>query len=313
MTHTVAESCVNCKYIDCVEVCPVDAFREGQNCLVIDPKECIDCTLCVAQCPVNAIFMDSDLPPQCPNSALDLLGIQVEVTRVGAFKGAVEPYMLPAMSDHLRAHYEAMLRSMNDDVVRCIATGRKLSPDKVREMQAQRLFTAKEAKQNGLIDELVQWSGVERAIAKVRGDEQFELASAEPKKQKQSRDLMTLISSLLRQKKDEEIEDPQLVVLHLSGSIVDGDKPAPGSMVSGVAAKKIDELADNELVKGVVVRINSPGGSATASEAIRLALQRLAVKKPVVFSMGDLAASGGYWITTIGRPLLAEVGTITGS
>jgi hypothetical protein len=64
--------------------------------------------------------------------ALDLLGVQVEVTRVGAFKGAVEPYMLPAMSDHLRAHYEAMLRSMNDDVVRAIATGRRLLPDAVR-------------------------------------------------------------------------------------------------------------------------------------------------------------------------------------
>lgn len=62
MTHVVAEPCVNCKYTDCVEVCPVDAFREGENCLVIEPRVCIDCTLCVAQCPVGAIFMDSDLP-----------------------------------------------------------------------------------------------------------------------------------------------------------------------------------------------------------------------------------------------------------
>lgn len=62
MTHVVAEPCVNCKYTDCVEVCPVDAFREGQNCLVIDPRDCIDCTLCVSQCPVGAIFVDSDLP-----------------------------------------------------------------------------------------------------------------------------------------------------------------------------------------------------------------------------------------------------------
>lgn len=62
MTHVVAEPCVLCKHTDCVEVCPVDAFREGENCLVIDPFDCIDCTLCVPQCPVNAIFMDSDLP-----------------------------------------------------------------------------------------------------------------------------------------------------------------------------------------------------------------------------------------------------------
>jgi ferredoxin len=62
MTHVVAEPCVLCKYTDCVAVCPVDAFREGENCLVIDPRECIDCTLCVATCPVHAIFIDRDLP-----------------------------------------------------------------------------------------------------------------------------------------------------------------------------------------------------------------------------------------------------------
>ncbi|MBL8727428.1 MAG: signal peptide peptidase SppA [Planctomycetes bacterium] len=245
--------------------------------------------------------------------ALDLLGIQVEVTRVGAFKGAVEPYMLPTMSDHLRAHYEAMLRSINDDVVRRIASGRRLSAATVRELQAQRLFTAKEALGKGLVDQLVPWSGAERAIALLRGDEQFELTDAGPKKKRQSRDLMAILGSLLRQNKEEEIEDPQLVVMHLSGQIVDGDKPVPGNMVSGPAVTKLDELAANDLVKGVVVRINSPGGSATASEAIRTALQRLAAKKPVVFSMGELAASGGYWITTIGQPILAEVSTITGS
>jgi|SRR5690606_10871740 len=62
MTHVVAEPCVLCKHADCVEVCPVDAFREGENCLVIDPDSCIDCTLCVPACPVDAIFIDSDLP-----------------------------------------------------------------------------------------------------------------------------------------------------------------------------------------------------------------------------------------------------------
>lgn len=64
MTHVVAEPCVNCKHTDCVEVCPVDAFREGENCLVIDPDVCIDCTLCVPQCPVDAIFIEGDLPSQ---------------------------------------------------------------------------------------------------------------------------------------------------------------------------------------------------------------------------------------------------------
>ena len=62
MTHVVTESCIRCKYTDCVDVCPVDCFREGPNMLVIDPDECIDCTLCVPECPVEAIFAEDDVP-----------------------------------------------------------------------------------------------------------------------------------------------------------------------------------------------------------------------------------------------------------
>ena len=62
MTYVVTEACIKCKYTDCVDVCPVDCFREGPNMLVIDPDECIDCTLCVPECPVEAIFAEDDVP-----------------------------------------------------------------------------------------------------------------------------------------------------------------------------------------------------------------------------------------------------------
>ncbi len=62
MTHVVTEACIRCKYTDCVDVCPVDCFKEGPNFLVIDPDECIDCAVCVAECPVNAIFAEEDVP-----------------------------------------------------------------------------------------------------------------------------------------------------------------------------------------------------------------------------------------------------------
>jgi len=64
MTYVVTESCIKCKYTDCVDVCPVDCFHEGPNMLVIDPEECIDCTLCVAECPVEAIFAEDDVPAE---------------------------------------------------------------------------------------------------------------------------------------------------------------------------------------------------------------------------------------------------------
>jgi len=62
MTYVVTENCIQCKYTDCVDVCPVDCFVEGPNFLAIDPEECIDCTLCVAECPVEAIFAEDDVP-----------------------------------------------------------------------------------------------------------------------------------------------------------------------------------------------------------------------------------------------------------
>jgi ferredoxin len=62
MTYVVTEACIRCKYTDCVDVCPVDCFHEGPNFLVIDPDECIDCTLCVAECPVEAIYAEDDVP-----------------------------------------------------------------------------------------------------------------------------------------------------------------------------------------------------------------------------------------------------------
>ncbi len=72
MTYVVTETCIKCKYTDCVDVCPVDCFREGPNMLVIDPDECIDCTLCVAECPVEAIYAEDDVPPdQRPFIALN--------------------------------------------------------------------------------------------------------------------------------------------------------------------------------------------------------------------------------------------------
>jgi ferredoxin len=75
MTFVVTESCIRCKYTDCVDVCPVDAFREGANFLVIDPDDCIDCAVCVPECPVNAIYADEDVPA----NQQDLIGLNAEL------------------------------------------------------------------------------------------------------------------------------------------------------------------------------------------------------------------------------------------
>jgi len=77
MTYVVTENCIRCKYTDCVDVCPVDCFHEGPNFLVIDPEECIDCTLCVAECPAEAIFAEDDVP----DDQRDFIQLNAELAR----------------------------------------------------------------------------------------------------------------------------------------------------------------------------------------------------------------------------------------
>ena len=77
MTHVVTESCIRCRYTDCVDVCPVDCFREGPNFLAIDPDECIDCAVCVAECPVNAIYAEEDVPAD----QQDFIKLNVDLAR----------------------------------------------------------------------------------------------------------------------------------------------------------------------------------------------------------------------------------------
>ncbi|MDI9336193.1 MAG: ferredoxin family protein [Gammaproteobacteria bacterium] len=79
MTHVVSESCIQCKYTDCVDVCPVDCFHEGPNFLVINPDECIDCAVCIPECPVNAIYAEDDLP----EGQEKMLAINAELVELG--------------------------------------------------------------------------------------------------------------------------------------------------------------------------------------------------------------------------------------
>ncbi|GIK86642.1 MAG: ferredoxin family protein [Burkholderiales bacterium] len=93
MTYVVTEACIRCKYTDCVDVCPTDAFREGPNFLVIDPDECIDCTLCVPECPVEAIYAEDDVPA----AQRDFVALNAELAM--RWKPIVERKVAPADAD----------------------------------------------------------------------------------------------------------------------------------------------------------------------------------------------------------------------
>ncbi len=266
-----------------------------------------------------ADFGGVDMPSKTMQSyfyrdAMDLLGLKASVVRAGNFKGAVEPYVNSAMSQHLRQHYLDMLTSLNDAQVSMIARGRGLTTEKVRDLQKQRVFLPADALAAGLVDELAPFGSMKTTINRWIGDDtNWVEAAAKPKKEMSFFELMGKVMSGGGADKAQRVAETSIAVMHLSGAIEDGKKESSGSIVSGPTVKAIQEIARDDKIKGVVVRINSPGGSATASEAIRQALVALEKKKPTVVSMGDVAASGGYWVACLGVPVYAERGTLTGS
>ena len=247
--------------------------------------------------------------------AMDLLGVKASVVRAGNFKGAVEPYLNSVMSDHLRDHYLDMLATMNDAEVSMIARGRGLTTEQVRDLQKQRVLLPKEALAAGMVDELAPTGTLKTTMARWAGAEGEVDWIEKGRTARKEMSVFELMSKMMSGSSgnSSRIRKPSIAVMHLSGTIVDGTKTSAGSIVSGPTVKAIRELIDDEKVGGVVVRVNSPGGSATASEAIRQALLELKAKKPVVVSMGEMAASGGYWVSCLGVPVYAERGTITGS
>jgi protease-4 len=200
---------------------------------------------------------------------------------------------------------------MNDALVGQVARGRRLDPARIRGLQGERLFTPKTALEAGLVDRVAA-SGTRREVLHELLGTAVEWIEPQPKPPKPP-SLFELMSGILGGAPERKGQSPAIGLLHLDGQIIDGAQEMPGMIVSGPTVKTIEALATDSRIRGVVVRINSPGGSATASEAIRRALESLAGEKPVVISMGSLAASGGYWITCIGRPIYAEPGTLTGS
>ncbi len=95
MTHVVTEACIKCKYTDCVDVCPVDCFREGPNMLVIDPDECIDCAVCIPECPVNAIYAEEDVPAD----QMNFIKLNVELSTQAGWKSITKRKAAPTDAD----------------------------------------------------------------------------------------------------------------------------------------------------------------------------------------------------------------------
>lgn len=241
--------------------------------------------------------------PMFYKGLLEKVGIEMQIFKVGTFKSAVEPFMLDKMSDANREQVASYIGDMWSTITTEISGSRNISVEKLNQY-TDSLVLFKDAKytvQDGLADTLMYETGVKEylktLLIDVKDVKDVRLASV--------KDITTV--PYVNENKSKDI----IAVLYAEGSITDGS--GTDGITSKRYVKEIEKLKDNDKVKAVVFRVNSPGGSAYASEQIWKAISDLKDKKPVVVSMGDYAASGGYYISCNASKIIAQPNTLTGS
>lgn len=234
--------------------------------------------------------------------ALDKLGIEPQVFRHGTFKSAVEPYILNRMSPENRTQMETIANSIWGTMVEDIAEERNLSIDSLN-MFATDLsaMMAEDALANRMVDGLKYEDEVEDILR-----EKLELDADE------DITFVTLGEYIAANPYTPTYSDNKIEVIYAEGQIVQGASEQ-GTLGSTTLADQLAEARLDEEVKAVVLRVNSPGGSALASEVIWREMELLRQQKPVIVSMGDYAASGGYYISAPADAIIANATTLTGS
>jgi len=264
----------------------------GASHLYLDPMGAVDMTGLVAE-------------PMFYGDAFKKYGIEVQVTRVGKYKAAVEPFITNKMSDANREQISKMLSDIWSEWKLVIGSDRKLQPEQIQAIADQKGFLlASEAKSVGIIDEIKNYDEVLNELKKLTG-------------KKESDKTFNQVS--LQSYLDVDVEDAapresknRIAIVFAEGEIVDGN--GSSTQIGGNSlSRQLRRLRMDPAVKAVVLRVNSPGGSAVASDLIQREIILIQKEKPVVVSMGYVAASGGYWISASSNRIFAEPNTITGS
>ena len=228
--------------------------------------------------------------------ALDKLGVKMEIFKVGTFKSAVEPYILDEISEPNRLQNEKMLNGIWSEMIADITVSRSISADDVNRFVNEGMVFGEPSDiiQIGLIDGL-KYRNEMTAFLEEQFGKNAKSVSLKQMKSVPSTDKFSM---------------NKVAVLYAVGDI---DSGAENEMNSEDIVKELNRLADNDDVKAVVLRVNSPGGSAFGSEQMWFAAKQLRAKKPLIVSMSDYAASGGYYMSCIADTIVAQPTTLTGS
>jgi len=235
---------------------------------------------------------------------LDKLGVKMQIYYAGKFKGATEPYRLTKLSAENKFQYRELLHDFYSSFLKDVAASRNMSASQVAEIVGNyKADSPENAKTFGLVDDVIYRQDVMDIFRKKLGFKESEK--------------IPFVSLAGYHKANAPSKnysaDDKIAVIYAEGTIADG-KNTPGNIGDLSYVKDIEKISKDDRVKAVVLRVNSPGGSALASENIWYALKKLKqTGKPLVVSMGNYAASGGYYIACLADSILAEENTVTGS
>ena len=239
--------------------------------------------------------------------AFEKYGIGVQVVRAGDYKAAVEPFTRQNLSAENRQQTQALLTDLWNKFLATVGESRELSIQYLQQLADQKGFIEpKEAKELKLVDEIAYFDNLTAKLRELTGES---AAKTESFRQIKFGDYIRD-----RKKNGSNLNTVKntIAVVYAEGSIV-GGKGNVEQIGSDRFSQEFRELRENDNVKAIVLRVNSPGGSATASEVILREILLTKKEKPVIVSMGNVAASGGYWISAGADRIFAEENTITGS
>lgn len=252
----------------------------------------------------------------------DKLGIQADFIQMGAYKGASEPFTRTEMSPEFRGQFEKVIDDYYDQLVTTIAKDRKLDVGQVKDLIDEGLLSASRAKETRLIDRVAYEDEFRKQLETETGSAEVALIKDYGKKKVDAdlsglagfMKLMELMMGVETQTRSGKLD--KIAVIYAVGPIMESEQSESElfesqAVTSDGIIKAIRQAEEDTKVKGIVLRVDSPGGSALASDLIWREV--IKAKKPLVASMGNTAASGGYYISMGADKILAEPGTLTGS
>jgi protease-4 len=259
----------------------------------------------VALDPYGVVYLPGlAVEPMFFAGAFEKYGVNVQVTRVGKYKAFVEPFTRRNMSPENREETQRLLGDIWGSLLSDIGRSRGVKVAAIQEVvDREGLIRPEAARRAHLVDSI-----------KYRDQVIDELKAETGRKGSKESFRQVALSAYLKQQAapPAKLTAPGIALVYAEGDMVDGEG-APDEIGGVKLAREIRRLRQDENVRAIVLRVNSPGGSATAAENIQRELRLAGQAKPVVISMGTYAASGGYWISAYGRRIFAEPTTITGS